>query len=305
MGKKRDPRVLDREKSYIERERKFVPVVPENVIARGSAAVAAYKSRKLLLVADHVRLSTDIFVTPDHPDLAPVLPVALRALKFAPQAEHTKPRERIYYADAALKVRDLGVEFRQEAIRQGVRQTIKIARAIDGKDQDDTTLNRLEMHAKLSGPGVALAGAADEKSRRWLGRHFKEAVLIPAFRMVSQRIRMPYYPEGNTDVMIELACDYILFGETMFGKCWQDPKLELEIIKGPADEAACRRILEREERRIMEEFDFVAQRESNAAIGYAALVPDLADRAGRKRFVAMPPRGIWWDRAGRTALGLD
>ncbi|MBU0799506.1 MAG: hypothetical protein KKA05_00740 [Alphaproteobacteria bacterium] len=302
MSKKRDPRIIELEKPYIERERKFVPIVPDAVARKGEDAIAAYKSRKLLMIAEHVRLSVDTFVTADHPSLAPIIPEALAARKFTAEDERTKPRERIYYLDVDMKVRDLSVEFRQETHkRNGVKQTIKITR---DSGKDSPTLNREEIHAKLTGPGVVLTAVDEEKRRRWLTRNFKEAALKPGFRMVSQRIRIPYFPEGNTDVMIELACDYILFGETIFGKVWQDPKLEIEIIKGPADEEACRRILEREEQRIMEEFDMVAQLESNAEIGYRHMADDLATKEGRAKLNALGPREVWWDKAGRAKWGL-
>ena len=302
MARKRDTRIIEIEKPYIERERKFVPVVPPDVAAKGEEAIAAYKTRKLLLIADHIRLSADTFVTADHPDLAPVIPAALKAHKFDAEYERTKPRERVYYADADLKVRSLGVEFRQEANRRyGVKQTIKIARNVK---RPSATLNRIEMHARLTGPGVALDVAEDRKDRRFLRRHFNEAQLKPGFRMVSQRIRIPYFPEGNTDVMIELACDYTLFGETVFGRCWNDPKLEIEILKGPADEEECRRILEREEKRIMDEFDLEPQLESNAEIGYRYLAQDLATARGAAAYERLGAREIWWDRAARARRGL-
>lgn len=308
LGKKhRDPRIIETEKPYIERERKFVPVVPDDIARKGPEAIAAYKTRKLLLIADHVRLATDTFVTADHPDFAPVIPGALNDVDFMAAFERTRPRERIYYIDAELSAQKRAVEFRQETHRNyGVKQTIKIGRMTGsdtGKD-GDTTLNRLEIHAKLTGPGVVLGAVDDERERRRLRRHFKEAALKPGFRLVSQRIRIPYHPEGDKNVMIELACDYILYGETMFGKCWHDPKLEIEIIKGPADEAACRKILEREEKRIMDEFDMVAQPESNADLGYQRLAPDLATKAGRQAFERMGAREVWWDRAGRAKWGL-
>lgn len=306
MGKKRDPRIIETEKPYIERERKFVPVVPPAVAAQGEDAVAAYKSQKLLEIADHVRMCADTFVTADHPDLAPVIPVALHTEKFLPEAERTRPRERIYYADADLKVRTLSAEFRQEAHkRDGVKQTVKIARHTGReKDKDGATLNRTEMHAKLTGPGVCLTAVDDVKIQRWLTKNFRESALKPAFRIVSQRIRIPYHPEGNTDVVIEVACDNILFGETIFGRTWQDPKLEIEIIKGPEDEEACRKILEREERRLIEKFDLIAQTESNAEMGYAQLAADLATAAGRAKLSRIGARDVWWTREGRTKIGL-
>jgi hypothetical protein len=307
MAKKRDPRIIEIEKPYIERERKFVPAVPAHIVRQGEAAVAAYKGQKLIEIADHVRMCRDTFVTADHPDLAPVIPAALHTEQFLPEAERTRPRERIYYVDAELDVKRLSAEFRQEAHkRDGVKQTIKLARGVTGKnkDKDSSTLNRLEMHAKLTGPGVCLTAVDDAKQRRWLTDHFRERAMKPAFRLVSQRIRIPYHPDGDTSIIIELACDNILFGETIYGRCWQDPKLEIEIIKGPEDEAACRRILEREERRIVEKFDLVAQLESNAELGYARLLPDLSTAGGRALLDRTGPRDVWWTPTGRAKLGL-
>lgn len=303
MGKNRDPRILGLEKPYIERERKFIPVVPPAIAGKGAHDVAEYKRRQLQAIAQHVRQCPDIFVTADHPDLAPVIPAALRACRFAAEDECTRPRERIYYVDAAMTAEERGVEFRQQTNRQGeVKQTIKIGR--DFGQDDRATLNRHEMHARLRGPGVVLTATADKGARKWLTENFNEQALKPAFRMVSQRLRLPYFPAGDTDVMIELACDTILFGETIFGRCWQDPKLEIEILKGPADELACRRILEREEARLLSVFALAAQHESNAEMGYAQLRPDLETGEGRTRFDRLQATEIWWDRPGRGRWGL-
>lgn len=306
MGKKHnDPRVIDTEEPYIERERKLVPVVPADVAARGEFAAAAYKQRKLLLIADHVRLATDVYVTADHPDIAPAVPAALGDIHFRAPFEEINPREYIYFVDADMKVRKYATEFRQAAHPiHGVKQNIKIGREVENRRPDDITLNRLEMRAKVTGYGPVFAAVEDDRERRWLRRHFNEAALKPAFRLGTQRIRIPYHPEGDTGVKIELACVHTLFGETVFGKVWSDPKLEIEIKKGPEDEAACRRILEREQQRIMDEFDMAPNVQSNAEVGYDRLLPDLQSAQGRRVFDRLGPREIWWDRAGRAKWGL-
>lgn len=305
MGKKSsDQRVIETEKPYIERERKLVPVVPPDVAARGEAAAAAYKRRKLLLVADHVRLATDVYVTADHPDIAPVVPAALGDVDFRAPFEEIAPREYIYFADADMDVKKFCTEFRQAAHPiHGIKQNIKIGRDV-ARRPDDITLNRLEMRAKVTGYGPVFAAVESEKERRWLRSHFDEASLKPVFRLGTQRIRIPYHPDGDVSVKIELACVHTLFGETIFGRTWSDPKLEIEIKKGPEDEAACRRILEREQQRIMDEFDLAPQFQSNAEVGYGHLLPDLQGGQGRRTFDRLGAREIWWDRAGRAKWGL-
>jgi hypothetical protein len=305
MSKKhRDPRVIDTEESYIERERKLVPVVPPDIAARGEAQVAAYKRRKLLLIADHVRMATDIYVTADHPDFAPAVPAALGDVDFRAPLEEVNPREYIYFADAQMKVKKFATEFRQAAHPiNGIKQNIKIGRDV-ARRPDDITLNRLEMRAKVTEYGPVFAAVEDEKERNWLRRHFKESALKPVFRLGTQRIRIPYHPDGDAAVKIELACVHTLFGETIFGKVWSDPKLEIEIKKGPEDEAACRRILEREQQRIMDEFDMAPQFQSNAEVGYDRLLPDLQSPQGQRVFERLGPRENWWDRAGRAKWGL-
>jgi hypothetical protein len=300
-----DARIIETEKPYIERERKLVPVVPADVAAKGEFAAAAYKQRKLLLIADHVRLATDVYVTSDHPAIAPAVPAALGDIYFRAPLEEINPREYIYFVDADMKVRKFATEFRQAAHPiHGIKQNIKIGRAVADRRADDITLNRLEMRAKVTGYGPVFAAVEDERERRWLRRHFKEAGLKPAFRLGTQRIRIPYHPEGDTNVKIELACVHTLFGETIFGKVWSDPKLEIEIKKGPEDEAACRRILEREQQRIMDEFDMAPNDKSNAEVGYDRLLPDLQTAQGRRVFERLGPREIWWDRPGRARWGL-
>lgn len=302
MSKKRDPRIIDVAETYIERELKLIPIVPEDVAAKGAMAAAQYKSRKLLEIAAHVRLSTDHYVTADHSLLAPAIPAGLRELKFVPSAERTPPRERVYYADAALMIRRLGMEIRQqEHKRHGVKQTMKIVRS--AKDKGDA-LDRDEIHAHIRDFGACFAVLDDARRLRELRKELREDALKPAFRMASQRLRVPYHPGGNRDVTIELAIDPLLFGETVFGTTWLDPKLEIEIVKGPASEAACRKILEHEKKRLMSEFKLAVQAESNAEIGYAYLAQDLLDPNKRAVFEKLKPDTVWWDRASRANLGL-
>ena len=287
--KGKDPQIIEILPSNQEWERKYVPQVP-----------ASRKRAEIMKIVRHIRHSPDIFVTPDHPDLAPVLPAGLD-IKFEPAEELSKPRQRIYFADPALKVRDLSVEFRQETDHgYGVKQTIKVG---DGATSGDPTLSRAEEQAKLRWLGVNLGATADKALNSWLRRNFNRSVLKPAFRLLSQRIRIPYFPEGDTSIMIEFAADFILCGETVFGRTWDDPKIEVEVIKGAKNEKEARRILKVEENRLLSLFRIAPRLESNGVLGYTQLAGDLAQKDGRKAFTRLKTDEEWWKprRNGRLA----
>jgi hypothetical protein len=299
--KPKKQKILEIMPAHRERERKYIFIPADEDKRNGPAAVAHYRKRKLLDLYEYVRANTDEFVTADHPDLSPYLPPGLKET-FDMPAERTSPRERIYFADAKLRCHRKQVEFRQELGKDyGVKQTVKRG---GSATKEDPTLDRREFPAKLSAQGVNLDAVDGKDDREWLKKHFNEAALKPAFRMVSQRLRTSYHPDGNQDVEIELACDVILTGETFFGRVWHDPKLELEI-KRPDNltEAQAKKILDTEERRLRK-FGLIRQLESNGALGCEMLREDLADPVKRKRFEALKPGDVWWTARNRPKFGL-
>jgi hypothetical protein len=302
-GKKRKKnRIVEIMPAYRERERKYVFTAPEEIACRGTDAVAAFRKRKLLALYEYVRANSDEFVTADHPALSPYLPPGVSGV-FDMPAERTRPRQRLYFTDAGLKAQRLQVEFRQELDKSyGVKQTIKRGA---GATASDPTLDRRELPAKLSGQGMNLAAVDGRDDRNWLAREFKAAALKPAFRMISQRLRTSYHPDGNQDVLIELACDVVLVGETVFGRVWQDPKLEIEI-KQPQNlgRREAQAILDREEARLRR-FGLERQLESNAVMGYEMLKPDLATPEGRRLFKRLRPGDKWWLPENRPGFGLS
>lgn len=286
--RKKDPQIIEILPSYREHERKYLPQVPPRS-----------KQAEILRIVDHIRRSPDVFVTPDHPDLAPVLPQGMK-IRFRPAEELTRPRQRIYFADSDLKVRDLCAEFRQETdFAYGVKQTVKVG---NGASSSDSTLSRAEEQAKLRWLGVNLKAVHDKRLKKWLERHFDQKNLKPAFRLVSQRIRIPYFPEGDTSVLIELSADFILCGETAFGRTWSDPKIEIELVKGADDDTGARKILKAEEKRLLSLFRLTPQLESNAVVGYSHLAGDLSIKAGRRAFEGLKPDEIWWTRSSGRRL---
>lgn len=294
-----DPQIIAVSPAYEERERKYVPKVPDDVTAQGADAVAAYKREKLLQIVEYVRGNSAEFVTDDNPALAPSLPPGMPASFRAPE-EITAPRERVYFVDPALRVSGLHAEFRQETGKSyGVKQTVKLG---GGAHTADPTLDRRELQAKLAWLGINLDAVENREDREWLRANFNSQSLKPGFRMISQRLRISYYPEGNTDVQIELACDFILIGETVFGRTWQDPKLEIELKHGPDDPELSRRILEREEQRLMARFGLERQLESNAVMGYRMLEKDLQTAAGQELMNRLAPNEQWWRDENRPGL---
>ncbi len=301
MGRK-ESQIIAIESPHRERERKYVSIIPDNVKNKGDEAVAAYRKQKLLEVYEYVRRNTDEFVTADHPDLSPHLPPGISET-FEIPAERTRPRQRVYFADAKLNVWKAKAEFRQELDKSyGVKQTIKRG---NGATDIDPTLDRMEFPAKLSSLGINLRAVSDKSARKWLKSEFDGVELKPLFRMISQRLRTAYHPDGNQNITIELACDVILVGETVFGRVWRDPKLEIEI-KTPEDitEAEAKKILDREEKRL-ERFGMVRQLESNAVMGYEMLQKDLLGVKGQALFNKMKRDDVWWTPRTRARFGLS
>lgn len=295
------PRIIKTLEPNAERERKFIPVVPAEIAARGDRAIADYKAQRLLEIYRYICDSTNEFITHDHPVFAPVLPPGVE-MAFEPPITRTRPRERLYFADALLDVEKQNLEIRLELTSYGCKQTIKM----DSGDanRNTPTLDRMEFQARLRGIGVnmeAIDTTVDKLQRRRLRQSFSGAGLKPLFRMLSQRLKVSYHPEGNPDVMIEVACDTRLVGETVFGDIWYDPKLELEI-KEPAGLTAAQAdfILTREEGRFLNRFALERQFESNGAVGYRHLRTKLLTPEGRKFFRNLRTEDRWWEQDRRT-----
>jgi hypothetical protein len=302
-SKKKKNKIIEILSVNRERERKYIFVAPDDVAQRGPVAAARYSKQKLLELYRYVDRNGDEFVTADHPDMAPLLPPGIKEV-FDMPSERTRPRERIYFADASLKVLLKQVEFRQELGKSyGVKQTVK--RGGNGS-KADPTLDRREFPAKLAQQGIHLAAIDGKDDRNWLAKEFKSADLKPAFRMISQRLRTSYHPDGDQSVLIELACDVVLIGETVFGDVWHDPKLEIEI-KRPErlTEKQADAILDREEKRLMTRFGLVRQFESNGALGCEKLRPHLATPGGRAKFDKLRPADVWWTAGARAQFGLS
>jgi len=300
LGKnKKDPQIIEVLKANGERERKFIPRVPEEIREQGEDAVVEYKKERLREIYNHVCACPDEFVTADHPDHAPALPPGVNE-KFDAPAERTEPRERIYFIDKDLKVWEHKLEVRQEIKSYGVKQTVKIG---NGATSARPTLDRIELQAKLNRLGANLEAvdkkSISEKDSKWLCDTFNNK-LKPGGRVISQRLKTVYHPDGDRNVLIEVACDVLLVGETMFGDIYRDPKLEIEI-KEPKNlskqEAA--RILDREEQRFLQRFDLERQLESNGVVLYKLLQDKLKTPEGQARFKSLGHDEEWWTQQNR------
>lgn len=273
------PRILKIEPSYHERERKYV----------------TRKKGDLSAILKHVLNANDEFVTTDHPDFIPYgLPKKIRKGVLTPR-QVTLVRERVYYMDTELKALFNDVEIRQEAkTKYPVKQTIKTGHK--GSDSDHT-LDRWEHPAKLTGFGPTLDAIEDPDVKSQLQSLFDAAVFIPALRMVSQRTRLSYHPEGNRDIEIEMAFDLILWGQTVFGYEWKEPKIELELVKGANDKSEAQKILDIEEARLLGSFPLKSVLHSNPTPGFKDLAKKLQGKGykkNKKSFEDLSSKPFFW-----------
>lgn len=283
MGQKKDPQIIKIEDAYRERERKYVPAGDKSIED----------------VMAHVLSCRDVFVTMDHPDFLPLhLPEHLTRKIQVPR-EITQMRERIYYVDPALDILKHDIEIRQEAkLKYPVKQNIKIGH---GASKSDPTLDRIEYPAKLLTYGANLGAVEDEKLRKRLSNIFNEP-LKPAIRMVSQRTRIVYFPEGDANIEIEMAFDTLLWGQTVTGHEWDEPKIEIELVKGAASDADAKRILDREEQRLTTLFALSPVYYSNPTPGLRHMAEEMkqsaaAREAVRNKIKSLKSSQFWWNGA--------
>jgi len=250
--------IIKIEPKYHERERKYVPT----------------KKGKLSAILKHVLNAQNEFVTPNHPDFIPQdLPKKVAAHIITPR-EITVMRERVYYLDEELKAIKADIEIRQEAkSKYPVKQTIKTGMAAS---DDDHTLDRIEFPSKLHDFGPNLLAVDCRKTKGLLKKLFEHSTFIPALRMVSQRTRLTYHPDGDPNIQIEMAFDLLLWGQTAFGFKWQEPKIEIELVKGAEDDKQARHILDREESRLLASFPLESVLHSNPTPGFIDIQERLA-----------------------------
>lgn len=238
----------------------------------------------------HVENCKTEFVTPDHPDLAPLLPPGVGEDYTVP-TEITAPRERYYLMDFEMYLRKLKCDVRQEYQKGYYKQTTKVG---DGGTKYDSTMDRMEQASKLMSFGFNAYAIADEDVREDI-LHNLVSVPKPPLRMISQRIRIPYHPEGNPDLLIEMALEPLHVGQTFTGFFWQAPKIDLEIKVGPCAKKKTLRhaILAREEERLMSTFPLTRQLKSSPTIGFEELADSLHKPSVRDRFHQLGVNERW------------
>jgi hypothetical protein len=275
--------IVDIDKAYLESERVLRADTPQTINQ----------------IIEHVRACKTEFVTPEHPCLSPALPPEF-AFDFAVPTEVTVPRERIYFLDREGKLRELHVEVRQERKEGLIMQTTKVG---NGANFHDSTMDRMEQKSKLKGFGFNVYAIGDKDARHQI---LDEVISIPkpVLRLVSQRTRILYHPEGNPNVRIELALEPLHFGQTFTGYQWMVPKIDIEIKVGPAkkDKALRHAILAREEERLMSLFPLTRELKSSATPGFEAIDECLRRGQGVDAFDRMGTTEQWWlqDRRDRS-----
>lgn len=262
----------------------------ERVLLASSAA-------EIMEIARHVQDCQEVFVTGDKLGIAPRLPKGVEA-QFQVPFELTPPRERPYVMDREGRLRELGIEVRQETKDGFTVQTTKIGKT---SETEDSTMDRWEQKSKLTGGfGFNIYAIGDKAARE---RALQELTSYPklAERLISQRIRIPYFPEGNRDLEIELALEPVHCGETFTGFTWQYHKIDIEIKKGPdkSQQALRHAILAREEERLMSTFPLTRQRVSSATPGFDAIMEDLRTARHSNAFDKMGVNEQWWKDENR------
>ena len=253
--------------------------------------------RVMVAVYRHILKCRDEFVTLDHPDILDDVPKELLSSVSTP-IEITPLRKRLYFTDKKLLMPDRGVELRQEikANSNIIRQVIKID--TEDAQQDGPTLNRMEYPAKLSALGPVMRAIRDKSVKRRLVHEFGRKKMRSPIRMISQRFRFPYHPEGDRSTIMEIAFDPILVGQCFDGFSWTKPIMELEIKDGPEGVAASEALLNREETRLMSRFEMVRHLHSNPSPGFAHLQEAIAEKKGRRLLSSLPADFYDWRGVG-------
>lgn len=247
-------------------------------------------------IVNHVLDCKDIFVSAGDDRLAPVLPEKIMAT-FRPAIQITDPRERAYFLDADGVMREMKCEIRQEIKPGFVKQTTKRG---NGATAADSTMDRMEQASKLIGFGFNIFAVGDDKLRKELMERLT-SIPRPVQRMISQRVRIPYHPEGDENVRIELAVEPVHVGQTFTGFTWEQPKIDLEIKIGPTGKEARHALLAREEQRLLGMFPILrSQLKSSPTPGFDAIQDDMRKAAVRARFDAIRPDDQWWKDSAFT-----
>lgn len=238
----------------------------------------------------HVQDCKKDFVTPDHVKFAPVLPKGIDFEYMVP-VEVTDPRERPYFIDIDGVLRRLDCDVRQQQERNGrYKQTTKVGK---GGTAGDSTMDRMEQASRVLSFGFNVFAIGDKEVRSQILKNVTSLVK-PGLRMVSQRVRIPYHPEGNEDLLIEMALEPLHFGQTFTGFWWQNPKIDLEIKYGPKEKAVRHAILAREERRLMDTFPLTRQLQSSPTPGFEEIEDALRNPDRRRQFEKMGVSEQWW-----------
>ncbi len=248
----------------------------------------------------HVENCKTSFVTPDDPRLAPLLPRGMEVPYMMP-TEVTAPRERYYFLDESGYLRQINCEVRQESKQGLYKQTTKVG---EGGNKYDSTMDRMEQASKILTFGFNAYAIADEHVRDDILRNLT-SVPKPSLRMISQRVRIPYHPEGNPDLLIEMALEPLHVGQTFTGYAWQSPKIDLEIKVGPPDSEKTLRhsILAREEERLLSIFPLTRQLRSSPTRGFEEIKDALHNPKVRDRFRSLGATEQW-GRNPQYAMGL-
>jgi len=218
-------------------------------------------------------------------------PPAMQGL-FRRANEVTEQRTRIYWDTDALKAFESGIEIRQERREKGgIKQMVKIGGNGTG---DDAMMDRMEYPCRCDAFGVCFEEIDNKPVRKKLMKQFEGELFKPVIAMVSQRARLKYHPEGNTDVLIEAAFDYPCWGFAFSGFIWKAPEMELEIVDGPDDHAAAFALLERETRRFEERFELTRMATSKPTPGFEQLGAYLASDEGQNAFRRLSIETPWW-----------
>ena len=243
----------------------------------------------------HVENCRDYYVTADDARLAPPVPPSLAQTQaYAPPLEITFPRVRYYFLDRNGVLRQIDCEVRQEQRPHGVfKQNTKLGK---GGTETDPTLDRMEMPARLISFGFNAYAISDDRLRRQIIEEV-EGPCKPVLRLVSQRQRISYHPDGERNVVIELAAEPVHFGETFTGFAWSSPKLDIEIKEGPKNPILRRQILEREEEFLMRLFPLCRELRSSAAPGMDQIATDLQSAHGLQIFDRILPERQPWAQA--------
>jgi hypothetical protein len=240
-------------------------------------------------IVDHVKNCRDTFVSANDARISPVMPKGVQAAFHEP-IQITAPRERAYFLDGEGVLREKKCEIRQEIKPGFVKQTTKKG---NGATSEDSTMDRMEQASKLVGFGFNILAIGDKKLREELIETL-HSVPRPVQRMISQRVRLPYYPEGNPDILIEMAIEPIHVGQTFTGFVWEQPKIDLEIKMGPEDKAARHALLAREEERLLSIFPLNPQLKSSPTPGFDAIQSEMGNKDVRARFESIGTAERWW-----------